>query len=85
MTLGYTQWLQSLLYYFTSQEVPLLEAKIRQINTKYFEVTTELVKLKEENEKLHKKCNNVFSSSYKISGNNQDGKSEVSGPILMGK
>ena len=72
------------MYCFTSQEVPLLEEKIRQINTKYFDASTELVKLKEENEKLRKKCNNFLSSSYKISGNDQDGKSEVSGPMSMG-
>ena len=72
------------MYYFTSQQVPLLEEKIRQINTKYFDASTELVKLKEENEKLRKKCSNVSPSYRKISEHDQDDKSEVSGPMFMG-
>ena len=54
------------MYYFTSQQVPLLEEKIRQINTKYFDASTELVKLKEYKDSVSQDRKSLLSEKSKI-------------------
>ena len=54
------------MYYFTSQEVPLLEEKIRQINTKYFDASRELVKLKEYKDSVSQDRKSLLSEKSKI-------------------